>query len=241
MALKATYSVIIPAYNEQHYLPATLDGLRTAMDAAGWIGEVIVVDNNSTDATADIAGARGARVIFEPVNQIARARNAGARCSTADFILFVDADTLVPPGLLHQALGGLAAGRWAGGGARICPDQPLKGLPALLVRLWNGFSQITRMAAGSFIFCRRDAFAAIGGFDQRLFAGEEIVFSQACRRWGRARGLCFDIIAAPPVVTSTRKLAHLGPTQLAVLALLALFPPAVFFRPLVQPFWYRRF
>ncbi|MCK4423440.1 MAG: glycosyltransferase, partial [Candidatus Omnitrophica bacterium] len=68
------YSVIIPAYNEEKYLPGTLAGLKESMDALpGLCGEIIVVNNNSTDRTAVIAEKSGARVIFEEHRQIARA------------------------------------------------------------------------------------------------------------------------------------------------------------------------
>ena len=69
-------SVVVPAYNEERLLPATLANLRNLLPAAS---ELIVCDNNSTDGTAQIARAFGAVVVFEPVNQIARARNTGTQ------------------------------------------------------------------------------------------------------------------------------------------------------------------
>lgn len=91
------YSIIVPAYNEEDCLPGTLAYLGRAMagvpDAAG---EVVVVDNASTDRTAAIASRWGARVVFEPHRQIARARNAGAAAARGGRLIFVDADTHVP-------------------------------------------------------------------------------------------------------------------------------------------------
>jgi glycosyltransferase involved in cell wall biosynthesis len=73
------YSIVIPAFNEEEFLPATLAAVRAAMAAqTGACGELIVVDNNSTDRTAAVARSLGAQVVFEPVNQISRARNCGA-------------------------------------------------------------------------------------------------------------------------------------------------------------------
>jgi len=73
-------SVVVPAFNEERLLAATLDSIKAAAQAfdgsGGW--ELIVCDNNSTDRTAGIAHAAGARVVFEPHNQISRARNRGA-------------------------------------------------------------------------------------------------------------------------------------------------------------------
>ena len=71
------YSIIIPAYNESRYLPDTLENIHQAMASIRLQGEVIVTDNNSTDNTAELAQQQGATVVFEPVNQISRARNAG--------------------------------------------------------------------------------------------------------------------------------------------------------------------
>lgn len=98
------YSVIVPAYNEEAELGRTLPALCAAMEQSGRAGELIVVDNNSSDRTAAAAAALGARVVFEPVNQISRARNAGARASAGRFLIFADADTVVSPGLLAAAL-----------------------------------------------------------------------------------------------------------------------------------------
>ena len=78
-------SIVIPAYNEEKLLPRTLQSVQAAagaFTAAGWTFELIVCDNNSTDGTALLARAGGARVVFEPLNQIARARNTGARDGT---------------------------------------------------------------------------------------------------------------------------------------------------------------
>ncbi len=85
-------SVIIPAFDEERYLPATLDRLRRAADHLGAVPgrdiEMIVVDNASTDRTAEIALDAGARVVPVPEHNIGRARNAGAAASTG-FALFL--------------------------------------------------------------------------------------------------------------------------------------------------------
>ncbi len=77
--MSVSYSVIIPAFNEQKWLPETLDALQNAMRGIVMPGEIIVADNNSGDKTPEIAIQYGANVVFEPVNQISRARNTGAR------------------------------------------------------------------------------------------------------------------------------------------------------------------
>jgi glycosyltransferase involved in cell wall biosynthesis len=89
-------SIIIPAFNEEKLLPATLLAIRSAatvFDEAGWNWELIVCDNNSTDRTAVIAREAGATVVFEPVNQIGRARNTGAAAAKGGWLIFVDGDS----------------------------------------------------------------------------------------------------------------------------------------------------
>src|SRR5882672_9392793 len=89
-------SVVVPAFNEERLLTASLSSIRAAMEGfarIGWESELIVCDNKSTDRTAEIAKGAGAQVVFEPVNQIGRARNAGAARARGDWIFFVDADS----------------------------------------------------------------------------------------------------------------------------------------------------
>src|SRR5262245_7900666 len=117
------YSVIIPAYNEEKFLPDTLTSIREAMAQMSLRSELIVVDNNSTDSTASVAAKGGARVVFEPHNQISVARNAGAREAQGQYLLFVDADTRISAELLQSALKVLNAGA-VGGGALIQFDSP---------------------------------------------------------------------------------------------------------------------
>jgi glycosyltransferase involved in cell wall biosynthesis len=203
-------------------------------------GEIIVVDNNSDDRTAEIAARAGARVVFEPVNQISRARNTGAAAAQGQYLIFLDADTELPPALLTEALGRLAAGRCCGGGATLDFDRPLSGLAAGLASFWNFLSRRFRLAAGSFVFCLREGFQAVGGFSEKVFAGEEIRFSRDLRAWGRGRNLAFEVITDPPVITSSRKFRWYSSLQLLRTVLFfGIFPFAVRFRRLCS-FWYLR-
>ncbi|HOX05939.1 MAG TPA: glycosyltransferase [Planctomycetota bacterium] len=237
------FSVIVPAYNEEAELPRSLAALRLAMERAarqGLSGELIVVDNNSADRTADVARAAGARVVFEPVNQISRARNAGARAAAGQYLVFTDADTVVSPELLAAALGNLASGRAAGGGAAMDFDSYPRRGTRTAIRLWNRLARWRGLAAGAFVYCLREGFEAVGGFSEKVYAGEEIFFSRSLRLWGRRRGLAFEVIATHPAVTSSRKLRwHSWPTIILYSLGLAIFPAGLLSRRLCA-FWYRR-
>ena len=88
------FSVVVPAYNEAAYLGRALDSLQH-QDYGGTY-EIIVVDNNSTDSTADIAARHGVRVVREPQQGVCAARQRGADCARGEIIISTDADTTQP-------------------------------------------------------------------------------------------------------------------------------------------------
>ena len=234
------YSVIIPAYNEEALLPATLSGLHLAMDSIPHKGEIIVVDNNSTDNTKNIAEKYSARLVFEPFRQIARARNRGAREAKSDFLIFLDADTILPPQLLQSAIKLLNTGKYCGGGTLINYDSQLPFFAGSLVKTWNWLSKTGKLAAGSFIFCLSSGFNDIGGFDENIYAGEEISFSRKIKAWGKKNNLLFTIIDDQAVITSGRKFYWYSSLQIGLLLILfTIFPFALRNRSLCN-FWYRR-
>ncbi len=235
-----TYSVIIPAYNEEKWLSRTLSTLTKAMSALDAPGEIIVVDNNSTDQTPQIAEKLNARVVFEPVNQISRARNAGARAAQGRYFIFVDADTLISLALLQTALNNLYSGIFCGGGGIVEFDTSTRPFARKVLNLWNWISIKYGFAAGCFIYCLREGFEAVGGFSEKVYASEEIWFSHKLHSWGKKRDMAFQIISSPPVVTSIRKLEWFSPFQLLTMVLvLTIFPFLLRFR-LTCSFWYYR-
>jgi len=234
------YSIIVPAFNEEEFLPRTLQSVRYAMSFLEQAGEVIVVDNNSGDRTAMIAQQSGARVVTENINQISRARNAGGRAANGRYLIFLDADTIITPDLLDKALALLASGGSCGGGVQVHADADLTPLSEKFMSLWNSLSLRFGLAAGCFIFCLREGFDAVGGFSEKVYASEEVWFSRRLAAWGRLRNMEFDIITEPGIVTSMRKLNwYTTSDMLRQVFLLFLFPPAVFFRRLCRP-WYDR-
>ena len=200
-------SVVIPAFNEERLLPGTLASVRAAaaaFEARGWATERIVCDNNSTDRTAEIARADGATVVFEPVNQIARARNAGAARASGDWLVFVDADSRPSPDLFAEAAEAIAGGRCIAGGCTVRLDTSRVSV-RFFVFLWNAVSRNLGWAAGSFIFCEASAFRQVGGFNQEIYAAEEIDLFRRLKRMARERGRSIVILHRHPLETSDRK------------------------------------
>lgn len=200
-------SIIIPAYNEERLLGQTLaqvNRARKSFTDRGWESELVVCDNNSTDRTAAIAEAHGATVVFEPVNQIGRARNRGAAAATGEWLLFIDADSLPSGELFADVAEQMASGRCLAGGCTL----RLEGdhhLARLITRLWNGVSRWRGLLAGSFIFCETAVFRQLGGFSPEFFAGEELDLGRRLTAEARQAGKRIVILHRHPLRTSDRK------------------------------------
>ena len=113
-------SIVIPAWNEAVSLEETINRISGALRANerhGLTWEIIVCDNASTDDTSGVARRAGARVVFEPERGIARARNAGARISRGEWLLFIDADSYPTPELMADVRMLLCDGRIVGCGS----------------------------------------------------------------------------------------------------------------------------
>lgn len=234
------YSVIIPAYNEELFIGQTLERLRSIRKelSGTFSGEIIVVDNNSTDLTAQIASNMDAHVVFEKVNCIARARNAGAVAAEGKHLIFVDADTLVTTELINSALKHLSTGKICGGGTRFTFDISSISLFARVsLWIWNIITRFKPLAAGSFIFCSRSAWLESGGFNEKLYASEEIFFSHKISKWGKKRGQKF-IILDIPAITSGRKFDWYTPRQILWYFLIILVFPFALRNKRFCKLWY---
>ncbi len=208
-------SLIIPAFNEERLIGETLRQAQAAMTAFSrrqWATEIIVCDNNSTDCTAALARAGGAAVVFEPVNQIARARNTGAAAAAGDWLVFLDADSHPSAELFAEVAGQIEAGRCLAGGCtvRLEGHYPVGNL---ITRLWNGISRAGRLLAGSFIFCEAAAFREVGGFSAELFAGEEIELSRRLKHLARRTKRRIVVLHHHPLLTSARKMHLYTPRE----------------------------
>jgi glycosyltransferase involved in cell wall biosynthesis len=209
-------SVIVPAYNEERLLASSLHSIRAAMlafDRAGWHSELIVCDNNSTDRTAEIAAAAGAKVVFEPVNQIARARNTGAAHASGDWLFFIDADSFPGEALMADAVEAIRGGRCLAGGSTIVFDEDARIL-RMGAAWWNRFSRLRTLAAGSFVFCEARAFRSVGGFDMGWYAAEELALFRSLKRLARREGRTVVILHRHPLRTSARKIHLYTPREI---------------------------
>jgi glycosyltransferase involved in cell wall biosynthesis len=239
-------SYIIPAHNEEVELPATLAALTSAaaeIAATARIGsagiardryEILVVDDDSTDRTAEIARLAGVRVVPVKKRQIAAVRNAGAAASAGDVLFFIDADTQVDAAAIRESLAALDAGA-VGGGCHFRYDGPIRWWGRLLFPMFLAIARWRGVAGGCCLFALRSAFEASGGFDERIFAAEDIAFCQAMRRQGRF------IIPRATVLTSHRKLdrvSFLETTRLV--SRLVLAGPKAFNSRKGLDLWYRQ-
>jgi len=192
-------SFIVPAHNEAQLLGQTLTALHAAAREVDVSWEIVVANDASTDSTPAIASAHGAVVVHVAHRQIALARNAGASVARGALLVFVDADTMVPAETLRATLAAWRAGA-IGGGASVHLDGRLPWSARLALHPFRFGMRMARLAAGCYVFCTRPAFDAVGGFDARLFAGEELAFSRSLGRQGRF------VVLRERVVSSGRKL-----------------------------------
>jgi rSAM/selenodomain-associated transferase 2 len=220
-------SIVIPVLNEAIAIRAVLAQVLDTPNV-----EAIVVDGGSEDDTVAIAQTTGVKVISTMAGR-ARQMNAGAAVATGDILLFLHADTQLPPsfdGFVHQALQkpGTVAGAFE---LRI--DAQLRGVK-LIERMVNWRSHFLSMPYGDqAIFLKKSVFAELGGFPD-LPIMEDFELMRRLKRLGRIA------IVSAPVITSGRRWQKLGVVKTTLINQLVItgyflgVPPAELLR------WYRR-
>jgi glycosyltransferase involved in cell wall biosynthesis len=213
-ALEGTFprfSLIIPSYNEEAYLPALLnsvDKARTCYAGGPDDIEVVVADNASTDSTADLARSSGCRVVHEDRRVIAAVRNTGARNARGQVFVFVDADNIMHPDTFNAIDRSLSTGKVVAGATGVKMQRMSFGI-AVTYALMIPLVWLTRMDTGV-VFCRREDFEAIGGYNEdRLFA-EDVQLLWDLMRLGRKQGLKLCRIRSVKATFSTRKFDRHG-------------------------------
>ncbi len=217
--MTARVSFVVPAWNEERLIGGTLDALHAAAHEAGVPYELVVADDASTDGTAEIARERGAVVVPCDNRQIAATRNAGARVADGDLLVFVDADTRVGAAVVRSTLDAVEDGA-VYGGADVTWDGAIPLWSRALLRATLLAYRCARLTPGAYMFCTREAFDRVGGFDESFYAAEEFHFARSLRRVGRHGWV------RERVVTSGRKLrTHSAGRLLGDLARIAVGGP----------------
>lgn len=190
-------SIVVPAFNEARRIGAAVDAAR----ALGKHVEIIVVDGGSGDATAQIARRHGARVIETAVRGRAPQMNLGAAAAAGDVLLFLHADTLLPPDALRAIEAALADPRVAGGCFRLRfdDDHPLLRLSGALSRFGCRLFHYGDCA----YFVRRAAFCELGGF-RAMPLLEDMDFWLRLNRGRRV------VVVPASVLTSARRFREVG-------------------------------
>jgi glycosyltransferase involved in cell wall biosynthesis len=186
-------SVVVPARNEAALIGGTV---RALLEAAARLPrprdvEIVIVDNASTDDTAAITRSFGSsgivRLVRAAVQGAARARNVGARACSGEVLVFVDADTLVPPNALTRI--SELHGSFDAGIFRLAA---LDG--GLRARIWWTFWEHVRRlplsyakAMPAFMFCTRPVFEEFGPFDEEVSIAEEWPILAGLHRARRGR------------------------------------------------------
>jgi glycosyltransferase involved in cell wall biosynthesis len=243
-AMRPRFSLVVPAFDEERLLPDLLDSVdaaRRAYSGGADSIEVVVADNASTDRTAEVAAARGCRVVGVERRMIAAARNGGAREARGEVLGFIDADSRIHPDTFTVIDELLASGRYVGGATGIRPERWSPGIAAT----WFVLSPIAwalRLDAGV-VFCRRHDFETVGGYpEDRLFA-EDVAFLMRLRNLGRRRGQTLARNTRAKAVTSARKFDEHGDWHyFRVIAQAGplLFRPSALAPRWVTAYWYNR-
>jgi glycosyltransferase involved in cell wall biosynthesis len=205
------FSVVIPAYNEEKYLPrllTSIDVARAKYSAGPDQIEVIIADNDSTDHTAEVGSAHGARVVHVARRRIAAARNGGAGVAGGVILCFIDADSSIDPQTFNAIDQVMNSGRYVWG---VTGGRMERMSPALFLTYWMFLPMvlITGLDIG-LSFCRREDFEAVGGYDETRLYAEDVLFPLALRRLGRSRGQRLVRIPKVKALVSTRKFDQFG-------------------------------
>ena len=203
------YSIIIPAYNEELFLPNTFAAIRRAEAALGEPVEIIVADNMSKDSTVEVARELGAKVVQEETRCIGVVRNRAVRDAAGEVLIFLDADDCMSENMLVEIRKVMDSGKYIGGGvARTIYERNSPGIYVthglLRFRLWIAGISLFLM------YTTREAFDAIGGYNVTMKAGEDFELGAKLRALGKTRGQKFMNLKTAWLAKSARKFDEYG-------------------------------
>jgi len=180
-------SVIIPAFNEEDYLAATLEAIGAALADIDE-SEVIVVDNDSTDGTRAVAEGFDVRIVTEHEHNISQVRNTGGANATGDVLVFIDADTIVRSGLFEKIINAMGDERCFGGSVAVEYTEANRKWIRYYLMGWVFWGRVLKMRHGAAQFCRKGVFHELGGYDSTIFMGEDIEFQWRLAKKAKANG-----------------------------------------------------
>lgn len=210
-----TFSVVIPAHNEEKYIGKCLKAIhRAAKEVPHNRVQIIVVANRCTDKTAAIARHYGAEVILNEDKCISAIRNAGVKAANGNIIVTIDADSIMAKGSFKEIKSLLAGGKYIGGGAIPMFDRMSLGI--MVSSFYVALNLLPLMiksggalSATMFWFLKRD-FERIGGFDETLVSLEDADFAKRLKALGKKQGKKYGTLKKSIVITSSRKFDEFG-------------------------------
>jgi len=202
------FSILIPARNEERWLPCCLESIKAAAAPFPDRVEAIVALNRCTDRTEEIALAHGAKVVYDNSRNLAKIRNAAARAATGEVIVTIDADSRMSANMLTEIDRLLQTGRYVGGGVAVWPERWSPGIVATALLL--GVIMLRHRVSGGLFWCLRADFVAVSGFNENLVSVEDLDFAKRLKAYGRKLGKRFKTITKAHIVTSCRKFDTFG-------------------------------
>ncbi len=204
-------SLIVPAYNEQDYLPPLLGSVKIASGCHNNKNnciEVIVADHCSTDGTAEVALSYGCRVVRVEKRVIAAVRNAGAAAAIGDILMFVDADSVIHRDTFNPVEKAMSEPGIIGGATGVKMERMSPGIAlsywAMVPMLW-----ISGIDTGV-VFCRKKDFIATDGYNEEVLFAEDVQFLMNLKQLGRSRDQKLVKLHSTRAITSARKFDKRG-------------------------------
>ncbi len=210
-----TFSVVIPAHNEEKYIGKCLEAISKAAEKARPLEtEVIVVANRCTDGTAEIARQHGAAVLPNEDRTISAIRNMGVRAASGEIIVTIDADSCMTEGSLLEIKQMLESGKFVGGGTVSKFDRMSIGIAFSAMYVAANLIPVmaknkAALTGGMFWLYKRD-FEAIGGFDERYVSVEDLDFAARLNKLGVSRNQKYGTLKKSRIITSSRKFDEFG-------------------------------